>query len=655
MKNVGEIEFHNSLPASLAGLTTTTTFPTTKKPGFEGRAEFPGRVGDAAVCHSPTTTPGNEWSKTNQSERTPMKDIVEIEFLNPLSTSLADQTATPTPAERPGLEGGAELTRSEGVGNPGPSGHSSEDACAHEGITSESVQVQTPSASEGPAPSTDAADLPDDRAVADDTTEAKAPQPSEHSLVADSTAESSSLDEPMSDEEQAVPRLSKQAMESLLDELTAELVALEAFGREVDDRARENEWFGKHTELSQAVFRAELVRTGKYTFNVDGNGVLLDDPVKYRLALEVGAQITLRVHRGLSEAKKSHFILLTQGRERVRTEAENRELKRRIILAGLVQGLTYEATAELASVSPNTVRNFEKRAAADPNSKLEITQRPDGRFKPETQEKIAEAARLRKEGKSNADIAESLGTDVEAVGKWLKDACAPDKAKSKAGGDKGKKTAGTKPAQPIEDIAARDGVPELHRRALERLGLDTRAYIDRLKDRAIESRKEIEAVSEIDDLLNLSLCYSLGLAFADLRLRKMLSGGDEIDVDEAVPRDDSSRHKAGPAPDTILLGPVMAIEPPKVFVALPIGGGVIDNRDDCLEWHAPLKEDEVIRVRVEGFDSKRGLWKLDPAGRQTPAPALGAVAAGSDRDDRCSPNMKLAGLKAGPKEKEVIL
>jgi transposase len=469
-----------------------------------------------------------------------------------------------------------------------------------------------------------------------------------------SQAGSAAADEAASEAELNVQYLSKQALDSLLDELTGDLVALEDFDREVNDRAFESEWLGSHTDLSLAVFQAKLLKTGKYTPDVDDGGKLLSDPVKYRLARKDDARITLRVYGGLSEAQKRSFILLKQARERVRTEAENRELKRRIILAGLVQGLTYKSIAEMAGVHPMTVRNVENRAVADSNSKLGNTKRPDGRFNPETREKIVEASKLRAEGKSNPEIAAAFNTDEKTVAKWFKDPPAQSTTKIEDKPDKKAKTrrsaSSPQPPQPIKDIAADDGVPPLHGRALKRLGQGTQAYIDRLQVHAAEIRQEVEAVSDIDEMQDFLLCYSLGLALGELRLRNLLRGGGEIDVEEAVPPGDSSPNKAEHEPDTILLGTVMAIEPHEVLVALPVGGGgVIDNRDNYLDWHAPPKVDKVVRVRVEGFDWRRGLWKLQQVGRQTPAPAPGAIA-GSYRDDRCSPDADLAGRKAGPKE-----
>lgn len=477
----------------------------------------------------------------------------------------------------------------------------------------------------------------------------------------DSPANSSSVDEPVPDEEQTAPQLSKQAVESLLDELTAELVALEAFGREVDDRARENEWLGKHTKISLAVFRVELDRTGKYTFNVDENGVLLDDPVKFRLAQEAGAQITLRVHHGLSEAKKSNFILLAQGRDRERTEAENRELKRRIVLAALLQGLTYEATAELAGVHPNTARNVEKRAAADPNSKHEITQRPDGRFKPETRENIAKAAKLRKEGKSDAEIAEAFGTDVETVGKWFKNPTAQGKTQNKdKPGQKPKTSRGNSAAQSTdvtEDITAKEGIPKGHRLALESTRQDAQAYVEWLEAASAKASKAVDAAADsVEELLKLFLYGSQVAAAANLRLGQLLNTPGEV-TDAETPPGDFCPDSGGCKPGDILQGSVMAIEPDEVIVALSDGSGgtgVIDNRGNCVTWKGPLVQGQIVRVRVEGFDSERGFTNLALLGRQTFSHAECASAFGPRLDNLRSPDTELAGLKAGPKEKEVI-
>ncbi len=337
---------------------------------------------------------------------------------------------------------------------------------------------------------------------------------------------------------QVVPRLTKQALESLLDESTGKLVALEDFECKVDDRARENEWLGKHTPISLAVFQEELDRTGKYTFNVDENGVLLDDPVKFPLAREAGAQITLRVHHGLNEAKKSNFILLAQGRDRERTEAENRELKRRIILAALLQGLTYEATAELAGVHPNTARNVEKRAAADSNSRRGITKR-DRRVKWSTPENISEAHRLRAEGKNNSQIAKALGTTPATIGTLFKDRGPQANVKIEEEPKPSPETAPDQspppPPQVADTLAPDDGIPNVVRLHLERHGLRGReadkAYAKLLKPQQDDAREKIEALAKLkDELLKSFIYHREAAAFAEAALEKQLLAAGKEDA-----------------------------------------------------------------------------------------------------------------------------
>lgn len=478
------------------------------------------------------------------------------------------------------------------------------------------------------------------------TTEAVSDAPPAASSTEASQAGSAAADEAASEAELNVQHLSKQALDSLLDELTGELVALEDFGGEVDDRAFENEWLGSHTDLSLAVFRAQLLKTGRCTFDVDESGKLLEDPVKFPLAQKDGARITLRVYGGLSETQKRSFILLKQARERVRTEAENRELKRRIILEGLVQGLTYQSIAKMAGVHPNTVRNVQDRAAADPNSKLRNTTRPDGRLSPENREKVATARELRAEGKSNPEIAAVFGQDVETVGKWFKDPTSRAKKKHKQ-----------KPVaaiQPTEDLAANDGIPKVHRAALYRLGKNAQDYSTWLEDAFADAQKEIKAAADnVENVLTLAIYASQRLAAANSWLKSNCSVGGEVDVEESPPGNlcpDGDRYKPG----TILLGTVMDVGQDEVLVALPDGGvGVIDNRDNCLAKYGPLEVGKAYRVRVEGFDPDRNLVILQPQGLQTPAPYDRSTALGSDCDEESTPDAEDAACEADAETTEV--
>jgi hypothetical protein len=348
----------------------------------------------------------------------------------------------------------------------------------------------------------------------------------------DSSGNTSGAAESAADEELTAPRLFKMELANLLDETMGDLIALEDFDRTVDDRARENEWLGKHTTVSLSLYRAELDRTGKGTFNVDENGVLLDDPVKFRLARDAGAQIqiTLRVHHGLSEAKKSNFILLAQGRDRERTEGENRELKRRLILAGLLQGENYDSIAKKAGVCPTTVRNVETKAAADTNSNLRITKK-DRRLTWSTPENIAEAHRLRADGKNNSQIAKTLGTTPATIGKLFKappaQATTKIEEEPKPSPEVALDQLPPTPSQVDTTRVPGDGIPNVVRLHLEHRGLRgvlvAKEYAKLLKPVQDEARETIEGLAKHkDQLLGSFLYHREAAAFLEVELEKQL-------------------------------------------------------------------------------------------------------------------------------------
>ena len=319
----------------------------------------------------------------------------------------------------------------------------------------------------------------------------------------------------------------------------------------------------------------------------------------------------------------------------------------------LLLGVDYKSIAKMAGVHPNTVRNVEARAAADSKSKFGNTKK-DRRVTWSTPENIAEANRLRTENKSFSEIAKLLGTTPATIGKVFKTSAseATTNVEDKPGEKRqaGWATSPMQPPQPIEDIAATDGVPKLHRRNLDDLRKGTQDYIEWLKGEFAKAQGEVEeAAGSREAVLKLAIRGGQLTAVANLWLERNIKAGGEIDVEEAAPPGGSSPRKSGHQPAAILRGVVMADDVEELFVALPVGGGVIDKRHYCLPMYGPLDVGKVIRVRVEGFDWKRGLWKLQPQGRQTPAPAPGAIA-GSHRDDRCSPDEKLAGSK----DKEVF-
>ena len=490
-------------------------------------------------------------------------------------------------------------------------------------------------------PGTDVAD-PDEAVVGSDdsdaASEAEGWLEDDRPTVADSSAGTTYE---TSDAETA-PQNFKQ---KLLDESTGDLVALEDFDREVDDRAFESEWLGAHNDISRQAIREELLRTGRYTAHIDEADDLLSDREEWTLAVELEVQITYCVHRGWTKDQKREFILRSQTGKRVLSYEEQRELKNRLIVVRLRLGMDYKTIGKMFGVHPNTARNVEKRAAADPNSKVGITQPPDRRYAPETREKIAKAAELRKDGMAEADIATMLETDLTTIRTW--DRPARDKAKGKKAGQANSRM---QPAGTIDDLADSDGVPERHHRALKHLVLNASAYAEWLKEADEKAQQDSNAAAgDLEASVKAELYFTQRAEVEKSRQRQILSSTAEAAVEEAPgdsPSDGTGPTQAG----DILLGVVKSIKPDEVSVALSVGRGVIDTRDEYLAIYVKLQEKEAFRFRVEGFDRKREIWKVKLLGQQTVAPAPGATAARSDSDDRSSPYADLAGRKAGPKE-----
>ena len=476
---------------------------------------------------------------------------------------------------------------------------------------------------------------------------------SEIAELSSSEDSSSGAAESAADEKQTMPQRHNKELAELLDELTGELVALKDFPHEIDDRAFEHEWLGKHTDLSLTVFQAELLKTRKHTDDVDRNGKLLSDPVKSRLARGSGARITVRVHHELSEDQKIAFILCLQARDRDRTQEDNQELKRRIIQRWLALGLDYDEIAKLASVCANTVRNVEKRAADDSNSKLGNTKRPDRRYKPATLEKIAKASRLRAEGKDNSEIAKALDTDPDSVRKWLKDPPAEGTTKDKdKPSKKPKASRGDSEAEPkdmTDAIAPVDSVPDRHRGILKHLGKTDQDYTNLDTVYRDQAREDIAKIYSDDaELLYCAIYGKYLTSFAEELLEKRLRSIDAEDrVDEApgIGNLDGAEYEAG----EILTGTAPDIEPSGVLVSPPNGDGgvnVVDGDSGLARHTLPEEEGKEARVCVNDFDSE-----LELAGRKSMPKHDCAMAVEPDLDERSSPYKKHFGRRARTEKK----
>ena len=399
---------------------------------------------------------------------------------------------------------------------------------------------------------------------------------------------------------------------------------------------------------------------------------IVDGNHRWTICMETGIAPAVEVIQGLSKdeeqrdlEKEELALSCNLDRRQLDTEDASQVFEARLDnLLNLRQKdpktWTLKKIAELLSVSIATVsaRGGHRHISAGKNVSV-----PDARRKYDDELK-REAIRLVKEGMPHAEVSRKVLIPPKTLQRAVNEEKERESGGGAAKGGKLKKAAAAKPPQPIKDITATEGVPDLHRRCLDYLGKDASVFAEWLKAAVEKAREDSEARfadadSELaaDDVeeLNKSTLYHIQRANLDTaRLRRIVSAGGEADVKEA-PAGDSCSDGAGPTQvGDYLLGIVSSVEPDQVFVTLPVfGGGVIDNHNDGLAKYGLLTAGGEVRVRVAGFDRKRGLWKLQPQGRQTVAPAPGAIA-GSHRDDRCSPSMKVAGLKAGPKDKEVF-
>jgi hypothetical protein len=386
---------------------------------------------------------------------------------------------------------------------------------------------------------------------------------------------------------------------------------------------------------------------------------IVDGNHRWTICMETGIAPAVKVIRGLSEDKKQRELekeelALSCNLDRRQLDKEDAAQVFEARLDNLLKlqqenakKWTLKKIAKVLGVSIATVA---ARRDLRLNSDGGTMSKPDARRKYDDHQK-REAVRLVKEGMPKADVARQLCMSVKAVERAEKEEKEREAGGAPAKKDKGKKKTPARRKEPIEDLAASDGVPRVHQPAVQDLGLNAQGYMELVKAeraRALENSKAV--ADEKHGNLKQAVYHAHMAEIFNSRLQPSLSDAGDAGTDE-VPPGDSCPEGAGYEAGEILRGTVLDIKAEVVFVKLPKGdGGVINARDEGLTWQAPPKGGGDVRVRVNGFDSKRGCWDLQLVGQQTVAPAPAATAARSDSDDRSSPYPNLAGRKAGPKE-----
>ncbi len=381
---------------------------------------------------------------------------------------------------------------------------------------------------------------------------------------------------------------------------------------------------------------------------------IIDGNTRCEICLELGITPAVEMFKGLGEEEKEELALSCNLDRR---QLKDPDVERQVLEARFEnmfklrqkdpKKYTQKSIADALGVSVATV-SLRERLRHDSDD--EKVSKPDARrHYDEGVER--EAVLLVKEGATQAEVARKLLMHPKAVQRAVNKVKKRESGTGTAKDGKGKKAStesATRPTHATGSTIPNDGVPRIHRLAIESLGLEPHAYAERIERWLAKAREDVEAVSnDVDELLHLSLYGSQLAAAADLRIRQILAdgkGAEEVIPDDPCP--DTDTYRVG----DIHLGSVLAVESDGVYVSLPGGVcGVIDRGDMCLTLNDPPDEGETVRVRITGSDSGRGLLDLRLMGRQS-----FAQAGGTDFDDACSPDDRLAGHKAGPQEKEVL-
>ena len=385
---------------------------------------------------------------------------------------------------------------------------------------------------------------------------------------------------------------------------------------------------------------------------IDEQFNIIDGNTRCEICLELGIAPAVEVIKGLSDEEKEELALSCNlDRRQLKDPAVERQ-----VLDARFENMfklqekdskrwTQDRIADALGVSRATVS---ARLQLRRNSNGGNVSKPDARRRYNADIEL-EAVRLVKDGMPPSTVARMLLMHPKAVQRAVNKEKRREAGGAAAKGGKSQQVAAT---QQTEDLAANDGVPKVHRAALDRLGKNAHDYDDWLEDGFADAQKEITAVCDGEEgVLKLALRSGLLLALCNSRLKR--NRGGKVDIEESPPGNlcpDGDWYKPG----TILRGTVMDVGQDRVLIALPDGGvGVIDNRDNRLAKYGPLEVGKAYRFRVEGFDPDRNLVILQPQGLQTPAPYDRSTALGSDCDEESTTDAEAAADEADAETTEV--
>jgi hypothetical protein len=382
---------------------------------------------------------------------------------------------------------------------------------------------------------------------------------------------------------------------------------------------------------------------------IDDLSNIIDGGTRWEICLEKGIAPPVVMVSGLTEEEKEELA--------ISSNVDRRQLKDRKV-ERQVREVRFENMFKLREKNPKkwtlkriarvigvSVATVSLRWRERQNSKGENASIVDARQLYGDDLK-SEAVRLVEMGMPVADVPRLLPISRKAVERAVKKAKELEAGKAPAKAGKGKKAAAAESAEDIEDIAASDGVPELHRRALERLDLPPKEYACLDEECRDQAQQDIEKISTDDaELVRYDLYGKYLMDFAQELLEQRCRSGAEEDVVEEAPGA-SSPDAGGYEADEVLDGAVHVDEPDVALVSLPTGDrGAIAEGDTGVTRLAVTEKGDEARARVNGFDPEAG-----QPDRESMAQDDRTRAAEPNLDDRASPYEKHFGRKGEPKK-----
>ena len=399
--------------------------------------------------------------------------------------------------------------------------------------------------------------------------------------------------------------------------------------------------------LDRQSLEAAIVSRGiDHEILIDELSNIIDGSTRWEICLKKGIVPPVKMVSGLTNEEKEELAISSNvDRRQLRdpdAEGQIREARLENMFQGREENKKKFTLTRIARATGLSVATVSLRWRARQNSRGENASIGDARQLYGDDLK-REAVRLVEMGMPVAAVPRLLPISRKAVERAVKKAKEREACGPPAKSGKGKKTAAAQSAEQIEDIAANNSIPELHRPFLEWLDLDAEKYASLDADCREQAREVIEKVSTDDaELLRYAVYGKYLMDFAHELLEERCRSGADEGVVEEVPG--ASCPDAGDEAGEALDGAVHVDEPDIALVSPPAGDrGAIAEGDNGGARLAVAEKGDEARARVNGFDPEAG-----HPDRESMAQDDRTRAVEPNLDDRSAPYEKYFGRKGEP-------